>query len=77
LTLAQAATRGDLNGNRTNDYTDFLLFRGDFDAVNGAGAFAAMTGVPEPSSVLMGLLAGCGAIGTRRKLARQSRVKRS
>jgi hypothetical protein len=73
LTVAQAATRGDLNGNKTNDYKDFLLFREDFDAVNGAGAFAAMIAAPEPSSVLMGLLAGCAAMGARRKLAPQSR----
>jgi hypothetical protein len=73
LTLAQAANRGDLNGNRTNDYTDFLLFRADFDAINGAGAFAAMTAAPEPSSALMMLLAGCAAIGARRKLASLSR----
>jgi hypothetical protein len=73
LTVAQAANLGDLNGNKTNDYTDFLLFRGDFDAANGAGAFAAMIAAPEPSSVLMGLLAGCAAMGARRKLAPQSR----
>jgi hypothetical protein len=73
LTLSQAAVRGDLNGNRTNDYTDFLLFRGDFDAANGAGAFAALTAVPEPASAVMLLVASCAALTSRRRLATLSR----
>jgi hypothetical protein len=75
LTVAQAAARGDLNGNKTNDYSDFLLFRADYDAANGTGAFAAMTAVPEPASAVMVLLAGCAALGARRRLAASSRRK--
>jgi len=54
---------GDLDGDGDNDFDDFDIFKTDYDAFNGEGAFAAMiAGVPEPSSIvllLLGLLAVC------------------
>lgn len=67
MTVAQAAAAGDLDGNRTNDYDDFLLFQTDYDAVNGSGALAALLAVPEPSAAALLLSAGLAAIVCRRK----------
>jgi hypothetical protein len=50
--------RGDLNGDNANDFHDFRVFQADFDAANGAGAFAAAFGdarVPEPAGWLLAL----------------------
>lgn len=68
MTIAQAAVLGDLDGNLTNDYDDFLLFEADYDAANGAGALTALiAGVPEPSTVVLMLIAGCAISGARRR----------
>jgi hypothetical protein len=57
LTAAQSAKLGDLDGDLDNDFTDFRLFQADFDGANGVGAFAAMiAAVPEPSTLLTGLM---------------------
>ena len=57
-TAVGAYLKGDLDGDIDNDYADFLLFKGDFVAANGAAAFAALTGqVPEPSSAVLVMLA--------------------
>lgn len=69
LSLAEAFRWGDLNGDRRNDHSDFVMFKTKFDAVNGAGAFAAMASVPEPAG---GILAGLGLAliaAKRRRLA--------
>lgn len=61
LTDAESYVLGDLDGNQTNDFFDFRLFQQDFDAANGAGAFAAAIGaVPEPATAVLLLLAGAG-----------------
>jgi hypothetical protein len=45
---------GDINFDGLSSHADFVAFRESYDAVNGAGAFAAL--VPEPSSAsLMGI----------------------
>ena len=57
-TTVGAYLRGDLDGDKDNDYADFLLFKSDFIAVNGAAAFAALTSqVPEPASLVLTALA--------------------
>ncbi|MBA4107902.1 MAG: hypothetical protein C0485_19390 [Pirellula sp.] len=54
LSKAEAYQLGDLNADNANNFTDFRLFKADYDAVNGVGAFAAMSGaVPEPSAALL------------------------
>lgn len=68
MTIAQAATLGDLDGNLSNNYDDFLLFEADFDAANGAGALAALiSAVPEPSTTVLVLLGGVLAWCSRRR----------
>jgi endonuclease/exonuclease/phosphatase family metal-dependent hydrolase len=54
LTPSQARAMGDLNGDFKNDHADFVIFKTAFEAVNGAGSFAAMlAAVPEPSAFLL------------------------
>lgn len=56
--LAVAAyLKGDLDGDLDNDYNDFLVFKGDYNAVHGAGSFELMAVVPEPSTLLISLMA--------------------
>jgi hypothetical protein len=57
LTLAEAAARGDLNGDLRNDHEDFVLFKTAFEATNGLGSFAAMLAVPEPAVSALALIA--------------------
>jgi hypothetical protein len=62
LTKLQSYLLGDLDGDLDHDLFDFFAFRTSYDQANGAGAFAQMTGVPEPSVAVMmySLLAACG-----------------
>ena len=63
LSKAEAYQLGDLNADHANDFTDFRLFKADYDVVNGVGAFAAMTGVvPEPSAATLASLALVAAL---------------
>jgi len=70
-TSAQAYVMGDVSGpggvrDQIIDVNDFLAFKEDFIAENGASAFAALVqGVPEPSSLLI-LLLGALGLFTRR-----------
>lgn len=56
LTIDEAVARGDLDNDHDNDYFDFRIFRSDYDEANGAGAFALLTSVPEPSTLAASLL---------------------
>jgi hypothetical protein len=57
-TAVGAYRKGDLDGDKDNDYADFLFFKSDFIAANGAAAFAQLTGaVPEPTSLALAVLA--------------------
>jgi hypothetical protein len=70
LSPAQSYAHGDLDGDGDNDRADFLLFKSDFDAVNGAGSLdAALVGVPEPSSISV-LVAGVIALLARKATPR-------
>jgi hypothetical protein len=51
LGLDEAYRRGDLNGDRMNNFADFVLFRNAYDAAHGAGALAAALRVPEPNAI--------------------------
>ena len=60
-TPVQAFLQGDLDGNLVNNFADFRLFKADYDAANGQGAFSKMVaGVPEPSTIV---LVATGVIG--------------
>jgi hypothetical protein len=52
-----AYLQGDLDGDLKNDYSDFVLFKTDYNAAHGAGAFEALTSVPEPATWLISLIA--------------------
>jgi hypothetical protein len=57
LTPTQTFALGDLNGDYRNNHADFVLFKAAFDTANGTRAFAEMLArVPEPSTVLLGIL---------------------
>ncbi|WP_425396042.1 PEP-CTERM sorting domain-containing protein [Aeoliella sp.] len=70
LTAVEAALAGDLDLDGDNDVQDFGLFKADYDAANGAGAFQAMVSgarVPEPSAMAMFALAAIGLASYRLK----------
>lgn len=57
LSVEEAYQQGDLTGDLVNDHVDFLAFKGAFDAANGVGSFEiALASIPEPSSILLGIL---------------------
>jgi hypothetical protein len=67
LSKAQSYGRGDLDADGDNDYSDFKLFKADYAAANGAGAFDLMLGsLPEPSSLMMGFVGGLAGIVSQR-----------
>jgi hypothetical protein len=58
LTGVAAYLRGDLDRDGDNDHLDFRLFKNDFNAANGAGAFNALVaGLPEPATGMLVLVA--------------------
>ena len=66
LTPEQQAALGDLNGDGVNNFADFREFKDDYDAYNGAGAFAAMMAtIPEPASALSLTILGLTMFGRR------------
>lgn len=65
--LVAAYLKGDLDGDLDNDYNDFALFKADYIAVNGAGSFAALAGVPEPTTFVMSLIAAMAVGACRRR----------
>ena len=73
LTRSQAFARGDLNGDFRNDHADFALFKSVFEKENGAGSFAALVGVPEPSTFVLLAGAAAGTLGGQRAAKRRLR----
>ena len=55
LTQAESYQLGDLDGDGDNDFYDFRAFQSDYTAMFGAGAFAELLNVPEPTSLTMGV----------------------
>jgi hypothetical protein len=59
LSLAEAYRAGDMNGDKLNNFDDFIAFKAAYDSANGAGSFAMMlSSIPEPSSILLVLASG-------------------
>ncbi|MAT72264.1 MAG: hypothetical protein CMJ58_22385 [Planctomycetaceae bacterium] len=64
---AQSYEFGDLDGDGDNDYDDFRLFQSDYVAVHGMAAFVTLTGVPEPSGMMLAIVAGAAVATYRRR----------
>jgi hypothetical protein len=63
-----AFQRGDLDFDGDNDVADFRFFKSAYIDVNGAGAFANLFGVPEPSAFLLaGIFAMACSVARRRR----------
>ena len=70
-TVAQLYRNSDLNGDRLHSTRDFVIFAENYDAANGIGAFAAIQGVPEPSTLALMTVMGLGGALTRRRRRQQ------
>ena len=70
LSVSQAFSMGDLDGDKDNDLNDFILFKQSYESVNGANSFAALFAVPEPStsSILILSLSLISCLRQRRTL---------
>lgn len=53
LSPDQARLKGDLNGDYSSDFKDFVIFRGAYDLAHGAGSFEALAAVPEPTGLIL------------------------
>ena len=58
MSVVEKYRNSDLDADGVHGVKDFLAFKVAYDAVNGAGAFAAIVGVPEPSTMLLLSLVG-------------------
>jgi hypothetical protein len=74
LTSDAAYRKGDMNSDGVNDFNDFVLFRQAYDIAHGAGSFAALGAVPEPTIIALVLL---GAIGSLVMQGRRRPVEKS
>jgi hypothetical protein len=74
LSDAESYAKGDLNGDQLSNYTDFRLFKADFNAANGAGAFEALAGVPEPASLALVLVGWVPLLAARSRKVRTNSV---
>ena len=70
LSSDEAWRRGDVTGDRLNDFADFVQFKLMFEGANGAGSFAALLAVPEPSALLLSAAGVLLAAGKRTNLLR-------
>src|SRR5690606_11797806 len=57
LSGAERYRLGDLDGDGDNDFEDFRLFKDDFIAANGVGAWESLLQVPEPATAASATLA--------------------
>lgn len=68
LSQVEAYRAGDLNSSGAINLYDARLFGEDYDAANGAGAFAALvSGVPEPGSCLLAVCGVLALLGSARR----------
>ena len=74
LSQKEAFQRGDLDLDGDNDEADFLYFKTAYNVANGAGAFAGLLHVPEPSVALLACFAAVGIGGVRIRSPERSTV---
>jgi hypothetical protein len=68
MSPAESYAFGDLDGDADSDFADFRLFKSDFDAANGAGAFDSMVArLPEPASAALALAAALVCMTSRQR----------
>lgn len=60
LNQRDAFGRGDLDLDGDNDIFDFGYFKTAYNAANGPGAFESLLTVPEPRTLLLVCVVGCG-----------------
>ncbi len=77
MTPAQAFALGDMNGDLIDDRTDFTLFKTVYEDANGAGSFALLGGVPEPSGLALIASAGLASLGAGRRRAHCAKAGKS
>lgn len=69
---AIAYLKGDLDGDKDNDYADFKIFKADFIAANGEAAFAALgAAIPEPATLVLTALASVAVAAAGRRSSRR------
>lgn len=66
-TTVGAYLKGDLDGDKDNDYQDFVRFKADFIASQGEAAWVALGAVPEPGCVALGAAALAALVTTNRR----------
>ena len=68
MSIDDAFAHGDMNGDFTNDYSDFRIFKAEYESLHGAGAYARALAVPEPTAAwLLSVVAiFCAALSRRR-----------
>lgn len=71
-TTAQLYRNADLNTDGRHDTADFVIFADAYDAAVGAGAFARIQNVPEPTTFAMLGLMGVGSVLIGRRSRRDS-----
>lgn len=64
MSVVELYRNSDLDGDGLFGVNDFLIFKREFDRVNGAGAFAAITNVPEPTAITLLALMSIGCAVT-------------
>ena len=67
LSNAELFQLGDMNQDRTVDRSDFIAFKDAYNTANGPGSFASMAAsVPEPTTMVLALVAGLFITGITR-----------
>lgn len=74
LSGAERYRLGDLDGDGDNDFEDFRLFKDDFIAANGVGAWESLLQVPEPATAASAMLA-LFAVSIARRSASSKRIQ--
>jgi hypothetical protein len=68
LSLAEAYRAGDMNGDKLNNFDDFVAFKAAYEWANGGGSFAIMlSSIPEPSSIFLAITSGLLAMPLLRR----------
>jgi hypothetical protein len=71
MTHEDAYFLGDLTADLANNHADFVAFKNLYEAANGAGSFASLSAVPEPSMAVLVLAAGTFTLPAMRRVTRR------